>query len=353
MINEKSYIHKEYCSTFPLISSERFGSFFKIILKIGFTFFISIILAILFRMFIGEVYQVPSNSMDDTLKAGDIIWVQKLKYGALLPSRLADVPFLGALFSSKGLSENIRPRSVGYGSINKGDIIVFKSPIKEESLQLIKRCVGIPGDTIQIINNDIYINSKYNVDSEFCKYFYESQEKLPELTNLLYKVYKINPAYKFESFVKKHGFLMNQSQANSLAKKGYKLSKVNSDYKIKDIFPESKIGVWSIYNYGKIWVPKIGQSIKLTKETYEVYGDLIREWEGVDIYIENGRYFIEDKAINDYKFKNNYYFMIGDNRQLASDSRHFGFINEHLIEGTTNLVLTNFKVKNRFLKFIK
>ena len=231
---------------------------------------IAILTAIILKSFLIEADKIPTSSMRNTLMPGDFILVNRIAYSLYTPRFFPltniQIPWITLINFSK-------PK------VN--DIIVFKFPGYEDeispggNIDYIKRIVGTPGDTIQIINKSVYVNRK----------------RLPFPPTAI-----IN--------------------SNHIIEKGFK------DNRIYPIGED-----WNGDNYGPIFVPKKGMTIPISVENINRWQLLIdREFDKYAVSVEGTVVNINGEPVRKYTFKDNYYFVMGDNRDDSMDSRFWGFV---------------------------
>ncbi len=269
------------------------------------------VIAISFRLFFIELYSIPSGSMEDTLLPGDKVLVNKLAYGPKLPASPYDIPWvnLGWYFLAE---KNTNPDSVywkyhrlkGFSEIKHGDVMVFSHPLwGGRNNYFVKRCIALPGDTLQIIKGRIKINAGF-LDKQ------PTIKMIPVVYDSTHTVYPYHPNIR-----------------------------------------------WSVDDYGPLVVPYKGMQIRLTKKALQVYYNVIKDHEPVNADWKNEVFRNNEKTAELYIFQNNYYFMLGDNRHNSNDSRYWGFLPEEDINGKAMFVLFNFLngkfMTNRFFKRIK
>lgn len=263
---------------------------------------VPLLIAILLRVFFIEIYKIPSSSMEPALFHGDIILVCKMSYG----TRLLKV--------KKYLQKKVidYTRLPGWNRIENGDIFVFNWPqynTYTDSLPniyggvVVKRCYGMPGDSVRI---------------------------------------------------KKERFKVSGDEGI--------MSSVNMKGNSGDIlFPHDTTLNWSVDDYGPLYVPACGESIELTAVNRKCYKDILLFENHKDHYTGS---LIKPQAgsLTQYTFRNNYYFMLGDNFYNSQDSRYWGFVPESNIIGKTVMVICSFdpyqsgleKIKwNRFFRMVK
>ncbi len=292
-------------------------------LKLPLYLFTVFLLAVWVRIFLFEIYTIPSGSMENTLLPGDRVLVFKLAYGPALPRSPFDIPWFNVLFlvSDKAKQRFQEDwwtfrRLKGLATPGHNEVMVFRSPHNRHEF-LIKRSAGHPGDTLNIINNQVWLNG-------------------------------INKDLAIASVVKNN----NYTWANEF---------INSDTVAitNQVFPYSELFHWSIGTFGPLIIPREGMTVPLNDTLVALYSNVLTEIEGVDLMA------VSQNAVNPststfkefYTFQNDYFFFLGDNRNASYDSRYFGFIPEQNIVGKAVLVLFNFREgnfnKKRWLRKIR
>jgi signal peptidase I len=234
--------------------------------------------------FIIQNTRIPTGSMEETILVGDFVLVNKFVYGSSSPKYIpfteVEIPF----FRLPALKE---PKRM--------DIVVFEYPGERDQLfatplgiNYVKRCIGLPGDTVQIINKVVYVNGEQVWIPPFIKYKYRYSE--PEGA--------VEPA----------------------------------------IFPKGM--PWNKDNYGPLVIPKEGSTIALNINNYEQWRTIINREHGREVVsVRNNSLMIDGKAVDNYTFKKNYYFMMGDNRDDSADSRYWGLVPRDLVIGEAFITL--------------
>ena len=314
------------------------------------------IIAALLNIFITEAFVVPSESMENTIHKGDMIILDKTAYGAILPQNIYDIPYLNFFYSfftpwGKANKKNWHYRRLkGIGKIQKNDIIVFLNP-QNQSEYFVKRCIATPGDTIIISNDSVFVNNRFR--------------NFPNKSKLAYKIFT-NNYLRFNMFLAKKGineafdlmyryYSLDINELKSLENQNFIDSIVRYHTFTIDstaIYPHDTSFHWTAYNFGPLFVPAKSSCIAMNKRNFILYKDILQKYEDVKITMKNDKFFIGDSVIEKYCFKQNYYFVMGDNRCQSHDSRFFGLVPGKNIVGKVFFILLNKYKFNRFFKKI-
>lgn len=248
--------------------------------------------------FIIQNTRIPTGSMEDTILVGDFVLVNKFVYGSSSPKY---IPFTEVELPFFRLPSLREPKAK--------DIVVFEFPgdrdlvvAKELNVNYVKRCIGMPGDTIQIIDKVVYVNGKEFWVPPFIKY--------------------LNPFPRPRDYVEPR------------------------------IFPKGM--PWNEDNYGPLVVPKKGGTIALSVENVDQWATTINREHGKEVVdVKNNQIYINGKVVTSYTFTKDYYFMMGDNRDDSLDSRFWGFVSRDLIVGEAFITLFSWDREIPFTEILK
>ncbi len=304
----------------------------------------------LIRTFFIEAYLIPSPSMESSLLTGDYLLVSKVSYGARFPITPLSFPFAHntlPLIYTKAYWDGLQLpyyRFPGLSEVKRGDVIVFNYPMDADSPyyrpvdkreNFIKRCVAIPGDTVRIINALLYVNSKKSPEPAEGQQAYIVHTNGKPLDSLVICNLHIDVKLKYSS--KDYEMLMTRQAARQLQTQPG-INNVIEYYQSvtgynPGIFPHDKHFTWTLDNLGPIIIPKKGWTVKLDEITIPMYKRAIEVYEANKVKIAGNTIFINGKKATEYTFKQDYYWMMGDNRHNSEDSRFWGFVPEDHIVG--------------------
>lgn len=316
----------------------------------------AVVAATIIRLFLIEAYTIPTSSMEKSLLIGDFLFVSKVSYGPRIPNTPIAFPFAHhtmPLTGGKSYLEWLKLpyyRLPGFGTIENNDVVVFNYPMEDfrpvdKRENYIKRCVGIPGDTLEVRAGVLFING---VQAEM-------PPKMQSSYNVRTDGSGFNPKVLRKLDITEGGRVSNQGDF-TLTMTDDAVSQVSKFNNVKEvepavsrkgdfaeyIFPNSdpalesiqgKKFFWNVDNFGPVWIPKKGTTVQLTPETLPVYERVIALYEGNDLKFEDGQVFINGEMVTEYTFTMDYYFMMGDNRHNSADSRFWGFVPEDHIVG--------------------
>ena len=367
----------------------------------------ALIAVYIINLFIFQNYQIPSSSLEKTLLVGDYLFVSKLSYGPRVPNTPISFPLVQNTLPVLNCKSYLEWPNWGYkrvkglGHVKRNDIVVFNFPagdtvalkvpnpdyytlIKSEGREnirlnkerfgdivyrpvdkrdnYVKRCVGMPGDSLQIINNQIFIGGKLNKDGKYVQHVYYVEMEGTRISDEMFRrmqvsmedrvlvsEYRGNEAIlQYLGFTRKADGRFNPiyklpltTEAVEMLQKIQAVNKIviEPDVLSGDIYPvDFELG-WKRDNYGPIWIPKKGATITLDRKNLALYQRCIRNYENNTLEIEaGGKVKINGEYATSYTFNYDYYWMMGDNRHNSADSRSWGFVPEDHIVGKPILV---------------
>ena len=373
----------------------------------------AVIVVTFINIFFFQAFKIPSSSMESSLMTGDHLFVSKLTYGPRVPQTPLTIPFTHNVLPGGGesystLIQNKYRRLKGFREVRRGDYVVFGfpngdtvltkfpaedyyamcrtigrenvieyyGPVKVRPMDkkdhYVKRCVAVHGDTLEIRNGLVYVNS-------------QQQEVYPGVQNS-YRVVtdgqRINPV-NLESLGLNTSELWYDQQLPGypcMPLTAGRLEKISSYPNVVSvepvidvyppddpdsyltIFPFSEDYKWTRDNFGPLWIPEKGATVSLDSLTLPLYERIITSYEGNSLEVaQDGRIFINGEEARNYTFKQDYFFMMGDNRHNSLDSRYWGFVPEdHIVGKPVVIWLSTDRNKSfpgnirwsRFLKFV-
>ncbi|RFZ83356.1 signal peptidase I [Mucilaginibacter terrenus] len=338
----------------------------------------AVVAATLIRTLFIEAYTIPTPSMERSLLVGDFLFVSKVNYGARTPMTPISFPFAHhtmPIIGTKAYWDGVKLpyyRLPGFSEIKKGDVVVFNYPMEADSPyyrpvdkreNYIKRCQGAPGDTLALLNAQVYVNGKpapnppgeqtdYSITTNGTDLNPEVYDELQvsNYENIPYPTMTKASAAKLKSFsnvksitpnIKPRGYADPLNPVFPAAYPKYKLNPANKDFK------------WNVDNYGPIIIPKKGWTVKLDSLTLPIYGRAIEVYEGNKLEIKNNEVFINGAKADSYTFKMNYYWMMGDNRHDSADSRYWGFVPEDHVVGKALFIWMSWDDNGSFFSKIR
>lgn len=331
--------------------------FLWIAVIIGFPLFI--------RTFLVEAYTIPTASMENTLCVGDYLVVSKFHYGARLPETPLSVPFMHnrlPFSRTKSYSELIQLpyfRFPGLSEIKRNDLVVFNWPMDsnrpvDKRDNYIKRCVGMPGDTLEIVDEVLFINGEKAFSPPNLQYSYFVQTNGAHLDLVPFKERKIEmvpvhgDTYLMFLTEENYAWVQELPHIRSIQKKVSPKEQVE----IQRYYfpPDVEHFKWNADNYGPLVIPQKGATVAIDPSNIKIYERIIQSYEENQLDYRGDKIIINGQEADTYTFKMNYYWMMGDNRQNSEDSRFWGFTPEDHIGGKAWVLWREKEVSLRFVE---
>lgn len=326
----------------------------------------AVVAATLIRWTAVEAYTIPTPSMESTLLVGDYLFVSRLHYGPITPQTPLQVPLTHQTIwgtnipSYSDLIQLPAYRLPGFSSIKRNDVIVFHVPHEQQRpadlrTHLIKRCVAVAGDTLEIRQGRVWLNGQPGAvqDQPQTTYFMQVDEPNDAVRQDLraqgvvdYNEPDGMPQLVTDPATGKSGYLIScpAGVATYFRRqpyvKAFTLPTFDTELfpDVADFHNSTTLSAvpqhWQLDDYGPLPVPKKGQLIQLTPANAAAYYKIIAQYEHNEgISWQNGMIQQHGQPLTRYTIKQNYYFMMGDNRHNSEDSRFWGFVPEDHIVG--------------------
>ena len=324
----------------------------------------AVVAATLVHTYVMQPYVIPTSSLEKTLLVGDFLFVSKFHYGARTPMTTVSAPMVHDTIPVLKVRSYLKKpqlpyfRLPGFQKVKRNEIVVFNWPADtvvrfrdpsgrsaykplDKKSNYVKRCVGTPGDSLEIKNGYVYINGR--------------KTQLPDRakTQFSYLVQtngaSLNPQYMYQRYGVTDGFgKIPQAQnlyifgalteeAAARLKNNPNVVQVEKRIEAVDtynpaIFPHSPELKWNEDHFGPIYIPEAGKTVALNLETLPIYRRIIEEYEGNTLEIAGNQIKINGKTTDSYTFKQDYYWMMGDNRHNSEDSRFWGYVpHDHIV----------------------
>ena len=371
----------------------------------------AVVAATLVHTYFLQPYAIPTGSLERTLRIGDFLIVSKFHYGARIPMTAVSTPMVHDTLPILKVKSYLKKPQIPYlrlpgiEKVKKNDIVVFNWPadtvrqffVKEKGVKkpidkksnYVKRCVGTPGDTLEIIDGFVYINGvqlelderarpMYNhkvysskgvspnlliqADADdFSRKFIAESLTQDQYNALVPHLIGVNQTAEgnIELYTTSNGIPIAVLRENRIALKEPLSTEVTANLTLAgaallsqhpsidsvsmdltprgvsgyNIFPQNDQYIWNEDQFGPIYLPKEGDEIELSLATYPIYKKLLTEYEGNSIELVNGEFVVNGSPSERVSITKNYYWMMGDNRDHSEDSRSWGFVPEDHILG--------------------
>ncbi|MCD8071911.1 MAG: signal peptidase I, partial [Alistipes sp.] len=361
----------------------------------------AVVVTTFIRYFFFALYVIPTPSMEKTLLVGDYLWVSKIAYGPSVPNTPVSFPMVHNTMPFSTTKKSYKDwvkwkyhRLKGFGHVKRGDVVVFNFPAGDtvalermnetyydilrsyqarygqtagrEKLfndytivthpvdkreNYVKRCVGVPGDTLRMVDTELFVNGTRFPGIAGQQQDYIVRTQTPLNAAVLDKLEIPGRDRHYD----------NETGSYLLPLTDEGLGKVRSLRGVTDIrplvetvphgsvFPHDPAHfAWNRDNYGPIWIPQRGATVKLTPDNISLYERIIDLYEGNELENRDGRFIINGVETDSYTFKMDYYFMMGDNRHNSADSRYWGFVPEDHIVGKASIIWLSMDEDKKF-----
>ena len=382
----------------------------------------AIVAATLVHTYIIQPYVIPTSSLEKTLLVGDFLFVSKFHYGARVPMTTVAAPMVHdtlPILKTRSYVADVDPatyktsfwnklqlpymRLPGFKKVKRNEIVVFswpadtvyqffkqqegvRKPIDKKS-NYVKRAVGIPGDTLSIVDGYVHINGKktvlpyrakpmfshtVTVENGFSnaaidilgrENFAGNVVRIPNsslelenpdqvITAMHMEKIKSDSAYTYYSgnvsnnrvrdYLKSEDvsnmaiFNLTEEEAKNFTGKDgiISIEKLAFTTKKTSLFPQDPAHPGTLDNMQAIYIPEQGKTVALNLEVLPLYEKIIKEYEDNTLKVNGNQILINGEVANSYTFKQDYYWMMGDNRHRSEDSRTWGYVPEDHIVGT-------------------
>ena len=323
----------------------------------------AVVAATIVHTYVMQPFTIPTSSLEKTLLVGDFLFVSKFHYGARTPMTPISFPMVhDTIPLVKTKSYFTKPqipyfRIPGFQDIKRNDIVVFNWPVDtvnafqqygdgkyyykpiDKKSNYVKRCVGLPGDSLEIREGYVFINGEQNQlpDRARLQFRYAIRTNGQINPKLLVDRYDITDGYEYDRENSIYYFRAISNESLEIIKNNPNVLEIiplksKSGQWDQNIFPNSSQYPWNNDFFGPLYIPKKGATVAITSETIPMYKRIIEVYEGSEFGItnkitQNGtEVLLNGTQINEYTFKMDYYWMMGDNRNNSEDARTWGLV---------------------------
>lgn len=323
----------------------------------------AVVAATIVHTYFMQPFTIPTSSLEKTLLVGDFLFVSKFHYGARAPMTPIAFPMvhdtIPIVHTKSYLSKPQIPyfRFPGFQDIERNEIVVFNWPVDtvnafqqygdgkyyykpiDKKSNYVKRCVGLPGDSLEVREGYVFINGKQNQlpDRARLQFRYALKTNGPINPRLLVDRYDITDGYEYDQENNIYYFrAISQESLDKIKNNPSVLEIIPLKGKKgqwdRSVFPNNEAYPWNNDFFGPLYIPKKGATVAISPETLPLYKRVIEVYEGSELGIENKitqngtEILLNGNPISEYTFKMDYYWMMGDNRNNSEDARTWGFV---------------------------
>lgn len=353
----------------------------------------AVVVVTLIRYFIFGMYVIPSPSMEKSLLVGDYLLVSKLAYGPVVPNTPVAFPLVHHTLPLTKYKKSFVEwpnwryhRLRGFGNVQSGDVVVFNFPagdtvilqrqdvtyydvLREYRQQYgdsegykrlhrefdiiyrpvdrrenyVKRCVGLPGDTVRVVDTELFVNGKPFRNIPDMQFYYMIQTNGQQISQYRFEEMGISREdIRRSSWNPETGIYILPLTSGNVQKISQLPNVLSVERQVLDltnnIFPNDTQYRWTPDNFGPLWIPKKGATVEINTRTIPFYREIIEKYEGNALEEHDGGIYINGVRADTYTFGMDYYFMMGDNRHNSADSRFWGFVPENHVVGKASFV---------------
>ncbi|MFO8054103.1 MAG: signal peptidase I, partial [Bacteroidales bacterium] len=347
----------------------------------------AVIAATIIRTFLVEAYTIPTSSMEKSMLVGDFLFVSKVAYGPKVPNTPVSFPFVHhtiPVLGTKSYTELVKLpyyRFPGLKEIEHKDVVVFNFPagdtvatnfpaqtyysivrqLGRETVRnnpgnfgeiiyrpvdkrenYVKRCIALPGDSLEIRDQIVYINGEKQPHPEKVQFSYRVKTTGSPIHPKIMEKYDITEGDTLDNTFTRYVFSMTKQAKNAIEQlPNVKNIKPRIDPKgqwSKQIFPHDSAYAWNRDNFGPLYIPEAGKTIALNTKNIALYQRIINAYEGNELEVRGDKIFINGEESQTYTFDMDYFWMMGDNRHNSQDSRYWGFVPMNHIVGKASFV---------------